>query len=71
MKLIWKVLAWIFVACGLLTYLIGWTGLMLGTVIWIPAEIWWFDAIASSIFGLFFLAWGALSEKRRLKNKRR
>ncbi len=55
---VWKVLAWIFVVCGLLAYFIGWGALLFKfTVFGIGTEFWFYDAIATGIFGLFFLAY--------------
>jgi len=66
MKIVWKVLAWIFVACGFIAYSLGWIALFTKSVIWsIPTELWFYDAIATGIFGLFLLIYGAHSQKKR------
>ncbi len=49
------VLSWFFFLCGLVAYLIGWAGLIQGTMILVPAEFWFYDAMAAGIFGLFLL----------------
>lgn len=61
MKLLWKVLAWLAALCGIGAYLAGWTALLLGTQLWVPTEFWFYDAVATGVFAIFFLAWGALS----------
>ena len=49
-------LAWIFVVCGLLAYIVGWAALLTKTTIWnMPTEFWFYDAMSTGIFGLFFL----------------
>lgn len=59
MKPIWKVLAWLFVACGLFAYLSAWANLWFGWKLWrVAPEYLFYDAIATGIFALFFLAWG-------------
>ncbi len=66
MKIIWKVFAWISIACGLLAYLIGWTALLIKSVYWsIPTEFWFYDAIAAGIFAVFFIIYGAHGTKSR------
>ena len=63
---VWKLLAWISIFCGLVTYLIGWSALLLSATIWgIATEFWFYDAIASGIFGVFFLMYGSYG--RQLK----
>lgn len=64
MKTIWKVLAWIFAACGLITYLSAWGEIWLGWKMWGAApDALFADAIATGIFALFFLVWGKVSAK--------
>ena len=64
MKTLWKVLAWIFIICGLLAYSVGWIALFTKSVIWnIPTEFWFYDAIATGIIGLFFLIYSVHSKK--------
>lgn len=59
MKTLWKVLAWLSIACGLIAYSLGWIALFTKSVIWnIPTEFWFYDAVAAGIFGLFFLIYG-------------
>ncbi len=63
MKIIWKVLAWIFVACGLLAYLAAWYDLFFGVkILGMAPEYMFYDAISTGIFGLFFLVWGKFSK---------
>ena len=62
MKTTWKVLAWIFVACGILAYLSAWGNMWFGWSLWgVAPEYLFYDAIATGIFALFFLVWGKLS----------
>ena len=64
MKTIWKVFAWISIACGLLAYLAGWIALLSNSTLWsIPTEFWFYDAIAAGIFALFFVIYGAHNKK--------
>jgi len=66
MKTLWKVLAWISIACGLIAYSLGWIALFTKSVILnIPTEFWFYDAVSAGIFGLFFLIYGAHSQKKR------
>lgn len=66
MNPLWKIIAWISIICGLITYLIGWVVLFSRSVIWgIPVEFWFYDAIAAGIFGLFFLIYAAHSGKKK------
>ncbi len=65
MKTLWKVLAWVFVICGILAYLIGWTALLTGSVYWnIPTEFWFYDTVATGIIGLFFLIYSVHSKNK-------
>ena len=55
-KTLWKFLIWIPIVGGLITHAIGL--FMVSTQsTWgdIPNEFWFYDAIASGIFGVFFL----------------
>ena len=64
MKILFKVFAWISIACGLLAYLMGWIALFTKSVFWsIPNEFWFYDAIATWILGLFFLIYSVHSKK--------
>ncbi len=66
MKTIWKVFAWISIICGLFAYLLGWIALFSNSILWnIPNEFWFYDAIATGIFALFFIIYGAHSVKSR------
>ncbi len=59
MKIVWKVLAWIFVACGLFTYLSAWGSLWFGwRMLGATPEDLFYDAVSTGIFGIFFLVWG-------------
>ena len=63
-KILFKVLAWIFVICGILAYFMGWVALLTGKVYWnIPTEFWFYDAISTGIIGLFFLIYFVHSKK--------
>jgi hypothetical protein len=63
-KTLWKVLAWISIACGLIAYSIGWIALFTKSVFWnIPNEFWFYDAIAAGIFAVFFLIYFVHSKK--------
>ena len=63
-KTLFKVLAWIFIICGILAYSIGWINLFTKSVIWdIPTEFWFYDAISAGIMGLFFLIYSVHSKK--------
>ena len=64
MKRLFKVFAWISIACGLLAYLVGWIALFTKSVFWsIPNEFWFYDAVVTGIFGLFFLIYSVHSKK--------
>jgi len=63
MKIVWKVLTWFFVACGLIGWALGWYSLMQGTTLWIPTEFWFYDATVAGIFAIFFSVWGKINEK--------
>jgi uncharacterized membrane protein YphA (DoxX/SURF4 family) len=63
MKTVWKIIAWISVACGLFAYLTGWAALFTKSVFWgIPTQFWFYDAVAAGIFGLFFLIYAVHSD---------
>ncbi len=63
MERLFKVFAWISIACGLLAYFIGWTALFTKSVFWsIPTEFWFYDAVAAGIFGIFFLMYAVHSD---------
>ncbi len=63
MKMLWKVLAWVFVICGVAAYIVGWIALFTQTtVLGMPTEFWFYDAIATGIFGIFFLMYGTDSK---------
>lgn len=63
MKKVWKVLAWIFAACGLLTYLAAWADLFFGWRIFgVSPEFMFYDAIVAAVFAVFFLLWGKYSQ---------
>ena len=59
MKLIWKVLPWLFAACGILAYLSAgghlWFGWHLGRA---AAEYLFYDVVATGLFAIFLLVWG-------------
>ena len=66
MKIIWKVLAWISMICGLLAYGVGWIELLSNITIWnIQTQFWFYDAIAAGIFALFFVIYGVHSAKNK------
>lgn len=59
MERIWGFFAWLSIACGLVAYFIGWASLVGGTVVGnIPAQFWFYNSIATGIFGIFFLLYG-------------
>lgn len=63
MKTLWKILAWVSIACGLIAYFIAWIALVRNTTIWnIPSEIWFYDSIAAGVFGIFFLIYAIYSK---------
>lgn len=63
-KILWIVLAWLSIICGLITYLIGWIALLTGTTyLNIPNEFWFYDAIAAGLFAVFFLIYSVHSKK--------
>lgn len=64
-KTFWKFWAWISIVCGLSAYFIGWAAVFSKTTYWgVPNELWFYDAIAAGIFGLFFLIYAAHSAKK-------
>jgi len=63
MKIVWKVLTWVFAACGLTAWSLGWFSLTQESTFLVPTEFWFYDATVAGIFAIFFLAWGKLSEK--------
>lgn len=66
MKTTWKVLAWVFLLCGVGSYLLAWIEVFTGTVfLGMQTNVLFYDAIATGIFGIFFLAWGSLSAKNK------
>ncbi len=65
MKPIWKVLAWLFAACGILAYLSAWGNMWFGWTAWgSSAQALFGDAIATGIFAVFFLVWGKWGGER-------
>lgn len=65
MKTIWKVLAWLFAACGLFAYLLAWGELWFGWHLLRAAPEYLFDdAIATAVFAIFFLIWGRYGEEK-------
>ncbi len=72
MKTLWKILAWLSIACGLVAYSIGWTALFTKTAVWnISPEFWFYDAIATGIFGLFFLIYGANASDGNISRRKK
>ena len=64
MKKLFKVFAWISIACGLFAYLVGWIALVTKSVFWgIPNEFWFYDAITTVMLGVFFLIYSVHSKK--------
>lgn len=56
----WKLLAWISIICSFLAYIIGWYALFTKTIVWgVPTEFFFYDSIASIMFGVFFLIYSA------------
>lgn len=59
--LVWKVLAALFVLCGIAAYLVGWAALLTKTTILVSADFWFADATATAVIAVFFLIlalWG-------------
>lgn len=66
MKNIWEILAWISVVCGLGAYSLGWVALFTKSVIWgISTEFWFYDAVATGVFGVFFLVYGIQNKSKK------
>ncbi|HIH15311.1 MAG TPA: hypothetical protein HA360_00260 [Nanoarchaeota archaeon] len=66
MRTLWKILAWVSLLCGLLTFLTAWISLMLGKNIFgIAPEFYFFDAIGAVLFAIFFLIWGKTEEGKK------
>lgn len=67
-KNIWKFLAWLFIADGLIAYNLGWYALLSKRVFWgVPNEFWFYDAVASGIFGIFFLTHLNSPDKEKMR----
>ncbi len=59
MERIWLFFAWLSIACGLVAYFIGWAGLVGDTAVAnIPTQFWFYNSIATGVFGIFFLLYG-------------
>lgn len=68
MKAIWKVLAWIFAACGLVAYVSAWGEVWFDWKMWhANSEVLFADSIVTGIFAIFFLAWGKFSVTEQQK----
>lgn len=66
MKTIWKMLAWIFAACGLVAYLSAWGEVWFGWKMWrANSEVLFADAVVTGIFAIFFLIWGKFTGAER------
>ena len=68
MRTLWKILAWAFLLCGMITEIIGFLAMLSGITLWgIPSYYWVLHAIAWGVFGLFFLIYHAYdkSNERR------
>ncbi len=64
LKTLWKIIAWIGLVCGLVSYFAGWAALFTKAVLWgIPTEFWFYDAIASWVFAVFFLVYAAYADR--------
>ncbi|MEM4253119.1 MAG: hypothetical protein QXE84_06310 [Candidatus Nitrosotenuis sp.] len=66
MKMLWRILSGIAGGCGLGAFFIGWASHILGKTIWLATEFWFYDAIASGVFAILFLVWGAVAEKEKI-----
>jgi len=65
MKTLWKIIAWVSIICGLVSYFIAWGVMFTGSVLWdVPTEFWFYDAIAASIFGVFFLVYAIYTDRK-------
>ncbi len=67
MKTLWKILAWLSIACGLIAYFIAWIALARNATMWnVSTEFWFYNAIGAGIFGIFFLIYGGYDERGKL-----
>ncbi len=65
MKLLWKILSFVSIGCGVIAYFVGWFALLSqATIGSISTEFWFYDAMASGLFGLFFLIYGVHGAKK-------
>lgn len=65
MKTIWKAFAWISIICAVVAYVIGWVALIAKNILFgIPTEFWFYDAIAASMFAVFFIIYGVHAEDK-------
>lgn len=63
MKTLWRIFAWVGVICGLVAFFLGWGTVMYGLSLWnAKAEYWFYDAIGSYLFGLWFLIYSVHSK---------
>ncbi len=54
-KNLWGIISWIFVACGLIAYALGWVSMSGTNIFSIPTEMLFYDAMVAGIFAIFFL----------------
>jgi hypothetical protein len=63
LKNIWKTIAWLFIICGIICFFIGWIGAITNSnILGIDTNMYFYDAIATGIFGLYFLLYAIHSE---------
>lgn len=65
MKQLWKVLSFVLIGCGAIAYFVGWFALLSkATIGGISTEFWFYDAMVSGLFALFFLIYGVHGAKK-------
>ena len=53
-----KIIAWLFVLCGFVSYLAAWVNTFTKTSLFgIDTTVYFYDAMTAVLFGLFFLLW--------------
>ncbi len=62
---VWRILSWLFAACGIVSFAIGWYGVLSNSAVFgVNPVYYFFDAIASGIFALFFLIYSVQSKNK-------
>ncbi len=65
---LWRAVAWLVLACGLIAWVLGWAFGISGTQPWnLPGQVWFYDAITSGVFAIFFMVYAADSDRRKAK----